>query len=1008
MRLLYTTLASLLLLSATAPWLYAQPERNIRRKREETTAPVKKEPETPPTTSTPSTTAPTEFILKGKIVDANDGSPLMGATVRMKDSQQGTVTSMEGDFTLKVPGPEALELVVSYVGYTSRIVAGKPGPIPLVVQLKEGVLSAEEVVVSASRYAEKVKESSVAVQKLSLGELRNSPQLNFYESINTLKEMDGVNVGIGYKVYNARGFLAVINNRFSQRFDGIEFLVPGNNASAGNLLAPTDIDVENAEIIVGSASALYGPNAINGLLNLKTRSPIDYPGISFTTRVGVNHISSPSYSPQPMGEASLRFAQKLNDKFGYKVVLSTFQARDWVGDNTADGANYAGTTNDLRFAPGPGNPGYDGTNLFGDGNAFTFSSSSFVSLIAAGPGGTSLQPITDNQTQLRVARTGYLESQLTDHNFSNYKFSVGANYRFKPGYELSYSSHYSVNNAITPFIVRTQIRNFQFHQHRFEISGPNFSFRVYGSFQNNSGYIDLSSMANALNRTTKSDVNWFFQYLSAFNEPTVVDFLNQQRQIIQPGAPLLVAGDNTSARTFADGDNSALAQRLAQLGDPRAVYFGGGARLAPGTPQFDAALGQIRNTNITERLGSRIRDFTGLYHAEGQYDLSDLLKVVNVQVGGSYRIFNINSQGTFYSDLPNQPKSSYEYGAFVQLSKPLADDLIRLTVSGRVDANQFTRAFFSPRAAITVGLDRNKRGVLRLSYLQAYRLPTFVQQFQDLNLGPYRQISSQSFPQDLSNLPNTNFTLTSINEFKNSILSGNANPDLAKRLPFQVLQPEVINSFELGFRGTLGPGSTYIDLDMFYSSYNDFIGLVPVVGPRDPTSTSLDAVSALDYERVQSYQVWANLPDRFVSYGYSLGLSTNLTNNWSLSSNFSYIQFTPVGLQTNVGLVDAYNTPRYKANINLRGDQLLKYFGLGVTYRWVDSYEFVVPNFRGFIPSFNVVDLSISFIPPRTGLQFKLGGTNIFNNRHVEVTFGPTVGAVFYFQISFDKFLFYR
>lgn len=997
-----------MLWAISAPSLLAQPERNIRRRREETKAP-------PPETKTPEKTdnnlpppaAAAEFILKGKIVDANDGSPLMGATIRMKDSQLGTVTSMEGDFTLKMPGPEPKELVISYVGYTPRVVAGKAGPLPLVVQLKEGALSAEEIVVSASRYAEKIKESSVAVQKLSLGELRSSPALNFYESINTLKEIDGVNVGIGYKVYNARGFLAVINNRFSQRFDGVEFLVPGNNASAGNLLAPPDIDVENAEIVIGSASALYGPNAINGLLNLKTRSPLDYPGISFTTRLGVNHINSPNFSPQTMGDVSLRYAHKVNDKLGFKFVFSTFQAKDWVGDNTTDGANYTGTTNDLKFSPGPDNPGYDGTNLFGDGNAFTFSSSSFVGLVTAGQGNTSLQPITDNQTQLRVARTGYRESELTDYNFNNYKFSAGIAYRFKPGYEVNFSSHGSINNAITPFIVRTEIRNFLFHQHKVEVSGPSFSFRVYGSFQNNSSYIDLSSVANAVNRLAKPDVNWYFQYLSAFSDSSAA-FLNPIIQSIRPGSPVLIPNDNQSARAFADADNTAIAQRLLQLGDPRAIYFLGNGRLVPGTDAFNNALAQVKGTNISNASGSRIRDFTGLYHAEGQYDFSELIKVLSAQVGGSYRVFNINSQGTYYSDAPGQPRSSYEYGAFLQLSKPLFDDLVKITVSGRMDANQFTRAYFSPRIAATVGLDRNKRGLVRFSYLQAYRLPTFVQQFQDLNLGPYRQISSQAPPAELENLRGTNFTLASINQFKNSILSGNVNSDLAKSLEFGVIQPEQINSYELGFRGTLGPGSTYIDLDLFYSYYVNFIGLVPVVGPSDRTLQKFDPVSALDYEKVQNYQVWDNLPDVFSSFGYSLGISSNLSSNWALSSNFSYIQFTPVGAQTNIGLVDAYNTPRYKVNVNLRGDQLLKHFGVGISYRWVDAYEFVVPNFRGFIPAFNVVDLSISFIPPRTGLQFKLGGTNVLNNRHVEVTFGPTVGSVFYFQISFDRFLFQR
>ena len=60
-----------------------------------------------------------QSVLKGKVVDENDGSPLIGATVVVKGTSSGTATNLDGSFSLKAPTGD-VAIKVSYVGYIAK------------------------------------------------------------------------------------------------------------------------------------------------------------------------------------------------------------------------------------------------------------------------------------------------------------------------------------------------------------------------------------------------------------------------------------------------------------------------------------------------------------------------------------------------------------------------------------------------------------------------------------------------------------------------------------------------------------------------------------------------------------------------------------------------------------------------------------------------------------------------------------------------------------------------
>src|SRR5258708_12784810 len=78
---------------------------------------------------------------------------------------------------------------------------------------------------------------------------------------------------LGIKILNERGFANTTNVRFAQLVDGMDVASPHIGGPIANALGPSDLDVDNVEIVPGVASALYGMNTVNGLPNFSTKNP---------------------------------------------------------------------------------------------------------------------------------------------------------------------------------------------------------------------------------------------------------------------------------------------------------------------------------------------------------------------------------------------------------------------------------------------------------------------------------------------------------------------------------------------------------------------------------------------------------------------------------------------------------------------------------------------------------------------------------------------------------------
>src|SRR5258708_40281145 len=95
---------------------------------------------------------------------------------------------------------------------------------------------------------------------------------------------------LGIKILNERGFANTTNVRFAQLVDGMDVASPHIGGPIANVLGPSDLDVDNVEIVPGVASALYGMNTINGLANISTKNPFNSEGIRVQQKTAVTHI----------------------------------------------------------------------------------------------------------------------------------------------------------------------------------------------------------------------------------------------------------------------------------------------------------------------------------------------------------------------------------------------------------------------------------------------------------------------------------------------------------------------------------------------------------------------------------------------------------------------------------------------------------------------------------------------------------------------------------------------
>jgi outer membrane receptor protein involved in Fe transport len=999
--------ATYICLLATIILLHAQ-EEGRRRQREA------KKVEAPPKPTVQSVT------ITGRIV-GTDGEPLSGAYIKVKGTVQGSVADLEGNFkiTLLAP-PDPVELEVSFVGYepkTEQVPLSQAAAQGLMITLQEAGVQAQEVVISSSRVPEAVMQSPVTVLKMSSREVLEAPGLNLFQNITFVKGAEQVSSSLTFQIINTRGFNSTTNTRFVQRLDGVEMQAPALNFAVGTITNAADLDIASVEFIPGPASALYGPNAFSGILNVYTKDPFQYPGFSASVRIGVNHSDRIDTTPRPLYDVNLRYAKAWGNRFGIKVFANILDAHDWVASDPTDRGVYAGALGSYAI-PGPQNPGYDAVNKYGDEARIGPATVRGIAM-SLGPALGAGLPRDTNDLDFYLARTGYWEREIIQYNARVLKGSLGAYYRLTDKLQLNYQAFASTGATVYQGVNRYSVREFLFSTHKVEVVGPEYRVWAYGAWENSGNSFDARFAALNLLNLAKTHNAWMVQYVLTYTGQLHALARNLGLDPDAIGIPQ--PGNHAAARAFADSDRAtAMIDSLLYYQYPENVIraFQGESHPAAGSDRFKAYRARVIEQPNFAAGGAQFFDRSSFYHIEGQYDLSKRVTFVQLLTGGNFRYYLMNSRGTIFSDTSG-PLGVWEGGAFVQASKAVWAERLRLLGSLRYDKNMNFQGRVTPRIAAILALDQQKHHNLRLSYQTGFRMPSLQAQYIDLDIGPFRLIGGLRSSDEYYGIIGNNYSQESVRNFLDSLRArsrGTDNPnayaDLLRVLPIENVKPERVSAIEVGTRHLIA-NRIYIDIDYAYSRFTDFLGSIDIAGPvRRIQSDGTVQIDRLNPDSIAkgtfvNYRRYYNTSSLVYTHHAAIALQYTISKNFFLNTNFTYAEIVLSEQAREDRLIAQFNTPRYRANVTFTGRDLLRgrRWGFMAAYRWINAYLFEESFHERIIPTYQLVDVQVSYKIPKWRSLIRVGGQNILNNRHVEVPGGPTLGSLYYIQFVYDPFL---
>ncbi len=910
-----------------------------------------------------------QTTIKGKVVDNND-QPIPGANVILDGASVGTVTDFDGLFSLTVEQSPPFTITVSSVGFESSSVVVSSASSDLNITLKEGT-ELDEVIVSASRTPERIFESPVSVERFDVKKIKNTPSADFYDGLETLKGVDINTNSLTFKSINTRGFATFANTRFVQLVDGMDNTAPALNFVLGNLIGMTELDVNSIELLPGASSALYGANAFNGILFMTSKNPFDHQGISAYFKGGIT--SQEAAGDNEYYDYGIRIAHAFSDKFAAKVNFSYLRGTDWFAVSEVNVLNPNTDRSDIN---------YDGLNVYGDevstnirgvGEILTNTINPLTGQPLLPPGAENLLPDTN------VSRTGYLESDLNDYPAESIKFDAALHYRpFADDLELIYVGKVGRGTTIYQGANRYSIRNFFLQQHKLEIKNSNFFIRGYITDEDAGDSYDTRFTGININRFWKDDSTWFGEYAGAFVQATLAGVLPEQAH--------------------------ALARQTADTG-----------RLIPGTPEFQQAFNQVISDPDLS-TGSRFQDNTQLRHVDVNYNFSHLTSnFADIQVGGSFREYKLNSSGTIFTDFDGPIRYS-EFGIYTQLQKKFADERAKVTGSVRYDKSELFDGNFSPRLSIgyTLGEERNHN--IRASVQTGFRNPTTQDLYIGLDVGRAILVGSaqDNLDRDVRTFSGTDISgegqgiLNSDsvdivgraayeNSFSaSSVLEG--NPVRSSAAP---VEPEKVTAFEVGYRGKVD--RFVIDISAYYNQYKDFIStqnvIVPFYGQVGDGALSLLALQNDDFA---VYQAYTNSDVDIRSLGFTAGVNTKLPGDFELGVNYTFAE-QDLDQESDPDFRTEFNTPKHKVKATFGHPNLFKNFGFNTSYRWSDDYFWQASFGDGDVPSFSVIDAQINYTIPSLKSTLKAGATNIGGDEYFTAFGTGLIGSQYYIGLTINN-----
>ena len=886
--------------------------------------------------------------ITGNVKSATGSETLSSVSVTLKGGTSGTFTDNKGNFTLSVPASTKfpVTLLFSSIGYgISEVSVAAAGVMPTVSLIPSSTLG-EEVVVSATRTPTKILESPVSIERINSTAIRNAPAADYFDMASNLKGVDVVASSLTFKTVTTRGFAGSGNTRFTQIVDGMDNQAPGLNFAVGSFVGLSELDVESMELLQGASSALYGPGGMNGTLLINSKDPFKHQGLSFQIKNGMMHTDGKYRDPSGYYNWDIRYAKKVSERFAYKITAGLIQAKDWLA---ADNRNVTRSGPFLgSVVPGTRatDPNYDGMNYYGDETTID------LNLVLNGIAGQApfLAPYISTLTGSPnpVSRTGYSEREVTNPNTTNFKVGASFNYKITNSVEAILSGFWGTGSTVYTGSDRYSLLDLKMGQYKLEFKHKNWNLRAYTTQENAGQSYNTTVTTRLFNEAWKPSSQWYTEYGQAY------------------------LGSLLGGMTSINAHN--MARSVADAGRP-----------AAGSRQFQRLYDSVRSRSIADGGGLFI-DKTNLYAVEGQYNLSDLTgDWAEVLIGGNFRQFLLNSEGTLFADSTGKIPIN-EFGGYLQVAKGFADDRIKFTVSGRYDKNENFKGRFTPRASATLRIAKNNH--LRFSYQTAYRFPSTQQQYINLAAGGAILIGGvPSMKEGYNIVGNPVYNVAALGQGQ------------LKVQEFTDFKPEAVTSYEVGYRGLLLKSRLLIDAYYYIGNYQDFITRV-IVAQSITNAPSPADILVPSKRRILSIPI--NNPSRVQTSGWGVSAEYRFNGGFYATGNLSSDKLGDV----EQGFITYFNAPKLRGNVSFGNNGIgkNKRVGFNFIYRFQSEFDYQSDLANGVVPSYRVLDGQISYKLPKINSVVRVGANNMLNQYYITALANPSIGGLYYVSFGYNIF----
>ena len=931
-----------------------------------------------------STAVVAQTQVSGTVTDGN-GQPVPGASVVL-DSNTGTVTDFDGNFSLTTSKTPPFTLTVSNVGLETKTVTVSSALQSLSITLGENATQLDEIVVSASRMAERIFESPVTVEKFSIQQIERTPSSDYFNGLENLRGIQLNQGGLVFNQVSTRGFATVYNEGFVTLVDGMNNQAPVFGFAVGNLVGLNELDVQSIEVLPGAASALYGADAYKGIMFLNSKNPFEHEGVSAYYKTGVTQQDAAGNNE--FSDFGIRMATKLGDKWAIKATFSHKEGTEWAATDyrhNVDGKPVNGYNID--------NPDYNAINQYGEVSVSSPAQWDALYALTQNPLLLNLKAAAPNYFD-SVMTTGYNEADLAQSQAVNTKGNFAIHFRPNDKSEFILSSLIGTGSSPLQATGRYFIKNFKLQQHKIEVRSGGLTARAYLTKENSGNTYQMEAAAIGVANAQPGGIlnGWGSAYLQTYLGAAAVangltpDLAGISGLLNIIGGDILTGGQSiNNLPAFAPmGGNTIFAHKAARLAANANM-------LVPGSSAYNAALNRMTNNPFEIGSGAVIVDDSQVIDADLIYDFEDSFDFANIIAGATYRSSELNTGGTLYTDYDG-PITYYQYGAFVQAKKDLFNDFVSLTASLRYDKAEFFDGYVTPRLGLLFNISDEQN--VRVSYQQGFRNPTNQDQYIALDAGQAILLGSSpdSIDRYKQNVQLENNTVAQI--------TGDYifTPGVAKLLNgadanLENVHAEFVRTLDLGYRYNSN-GFTF-DLSAYYSDYDDYIGatnvIIPVLGAgiTNPIAQGNYAI----------YSVDSNQDEDFKSYGVNISASQALNKNLlvNLVYEFNELDYTRGNDPT---FETSWNTPTHRIKAGLNGN--FNPVSFNVNARYNSEYMFESTFVDEMIDANTVIDAQVTFDLSKLNAKLRVGGNNIGGNEFVSLAGSGRIGSIYYTSIMFD------